>query len=335
MSTDFSHPQKTQREKLPRFLSFSILALIGLTVLTIVTLFLDSIEGRGPRIALTLVVFAAFVGLTAWDSRKTERLSWYPPSALLSNGVFLGASLLTIWLSPHYFGFGFAILYYTLIYALVLRLGLLFGTFAMGELDRDRAERRELGAHEVQSSKIATSLGGAASILFVAYMAARNIIGRESVSFETAAFWDIYLKLSTATLILAALALSISLLLRWHFRGEQRRLEKVTPRAESSPATAVQPQASAVPVEDRAEANGLEARAVEAQRDVDFRHTEALGEREPSSRGSEAGQVDAPAESESETEELLPWPRFADGEPYPAGSDGQPDFEAAELRARA
>lgn len=32
--------------------------------------------------------------------------------------------------------------------------------------------------------------------------------------------------------------------------------------------------------------------------------------------------------------ELLPWPTFADGSPYPMGADGQPDFAAAERLGR-
>jgi len=226
MSTDLQQSERPKASGLPRFLSFSIFALIGLTLLTIVALFVDSIDARGLRITLTFVVFAAFVGLTAMDTLRSTTRSWYPPAALLSNGLFLGASLLTIWLTTSSLGLGIYGIFLILIYALILRLSVLFGMLAMDAVDKESQSGRTLEGPERQSSIAATWLAGIAAGLFVVYIAAKNILSGRVLYGDLDTFWDIYLKLSTAVLILAALALSISLLLRWFFGADQRRLER-------------------------------------------------------------------------------------------------------------
>lgn len=226
MSTDLQQSESTKAKALPRFLSFSIFALIGLTLLTIAALFVDSIDARGLRITLTFVVFAGFVGLTALDTLRSSTRSWYPPAALLSNGIFLGASLLTVWLTTSSLGLGIYGIFLILIYALILRLSVLFGMLAMDAVDKEDRSVRVIDAPERQSSIAATWLAGIAAGLFVVYIAAKNILSGRVLNIDLGTFWDIYLKMSTAVLILAALALSISLLLRWFFGAEQRRFQR-------------------------------------------------------------------------------------------------------------
>lgn len=226
MSTELHEPERSEASGLPRFLKFSIFALIALTLLTIVALFVDTIDGRGVRLSLTFVVFAAFVGLTAMDTLRSTTRNWYPPAALLSNGVFLGASLLTIWLTPSSFGLGVYGIFLILIYALILRLSVLFGMLAMDAVDWEDTAIRTVEPPERNSSIAASWLAGSAAALFVIYIAARNILSDRNISSDLDGLWDIYLKLSTAVLILAALALSISLLLRWFFGADQRKIER-------------------------------------------------------------------------------------------------------------
>jgi len=288
MSTDLQQPREAERSSIPRFLRFSIFALIGLTLLTIVALFVDSIEYRGTRITLTFVVFAAFVGLTALDTRKNDR-QWYPPAALLSNGIFLGASLLTIWLTRGDFGLFFVAFYLVLVYALILRLGLLFGGLSMAALDETGADRRTIDAPERKASTAGAWLGGSAATLFVIYIAAASILNQRVLSVELSAFWDVYLKLSTAVLILAGLALAVSLLLRWYFGAEHSRAEDRAKLAAPWSSEADEP----------------------TQQD-------GLGQDDWNSR--------TPVQAEPQGE-LLPWPFLPNGAPYPQRADGQPDFE--------
>ena len=175
MSTDLQQPPSTARARLPKFLSFSIYALVGLTLLTIVALFIDSIDNKGGRIFLTFVVFGIFVGLTALDTLKSTERRWYPPTALLSNGIFLGASLLTIWLTPaSYYGYIFAVEFSIIVlYAIILRAAVFLGFLAMDAVDKNN---RELETIERNSSLGATILANIAAVLFVAYIAAYHIL---------------------------------------------------------------------------------------------------------------------------------------------------------------
>lgn len=247
MSTDIPHsvearsPERpaTTESKLPKFLSFSIIALVVLTGLTIVALFVDSIENKGSRIFLTFLVFAAFIGLTALDTLRTTDRQWYPPAALLSNGIFLGASLLSVWLTNGGYLFIASAVVQVAIYALILRGGLYIGFLAMNAVDRPSG--RTIEGPERNSSVAASWLVNIAAVLYVVYLSATLIIGSRASSVDLTDFWDVYLKISTAVLILAGLALSISLLLRWFFGADERKLRKDEARASIPVHPLVQP----------------------------------------------------------------------------------------------
>lgn len=292
MSTDLQHEQKSEvKEGLPKFLRFSIFALIAVTLISVVALFVDNIEGKGIKITLTFVIFAMFVGLAALDTLKGSRRSWYAPAAFLGNAVFLGASILTIWLTPGvYFGFTAVVLFHILVYLGILRLGVLFGMLAMSSIDAEEAGGRVLETYERKSSLWAAWLGGVVAALFVVYIAANQILTGRAINYQLFAFWDIYLKLSTALLIVAGLALSISLLLRWFFGADERALRKAE-------------------------------LASQAHLHSDW---------EAQNRGG-YGQSQWPTPQPQQP--LLPWPTFDDGRPFPAGANGQPDFEAAKREA--
>lgn len=283
MSTDSQQAPSPVKARLPKFLSFSIFALIALTVLTIAALFIDSIEDKGSRIFLTFIVFGIFVGLTALDTLKGTEREWYPPTALLSNGIFLGASLLTIWLTPaSFFGFVASVASLVFLFALILRAGIFLGFLAMDAVDKEGAGGRSVESAERGSALAATWLGNGAAVLFAAYLAATSILAQREMTYDLATFWDTYLKISTALLILAGLALSVSLLLRWFFSADERRAQR--------------------------EANAPVSHGANAQ--------------------SAAPPVD-PQLQQALQPELLPWPTFPDGSPFPADPQGQPDFEAA------
>jgi len=302
MSTDLQPEQRSEvKAGLPKLLSFSIWALVAITLITIVALFLDSIENRGARITMTFVVFAAFVGITAFDTLRGSKRSWYAPAALLANGVFLGASILTIWLTQTpYFGFTFVTLFHIVVYLGILRLGILFGMLAMNAIDRETEGHREVQDYERRASVWAAWLGGAAAALFVIYIAANQILSGREINYGLYSFWEFYLRMSTAVLILAGLGLSISFLLRWFFSADERaaRRAELAGRAHTQNEWAWQYEHGQAP-------------AVQPQRDGFNGMSNPVQPQQP----------------------LLPWPTFDDGRPFPAGADGQPDFEAAKADA--
>lgn len=112
---------------------------------------------------------------------------------------------------------------------------------------------------------------------------------------------DLYWRIATALLILTALGLSITLLLRW-FYGADRRDAARAARAAQLPQ---------VPVSSSAQPAALAQPAVQPQSEI-----QGAVPPEPQAHEISAAQP------------LLPWPTFADGTPLPAGPDGQPDFSA-------
>lgn len=321
MSTDLQHGQKNEvKEGLPKFLRFSIFALVAVTLITIVALFVDNIEGKGIKITLTFVIFAMFVGLAALDTLKGSKRSWYAPAAFLSNTVFLGASILTVWLTPGiYFGFTAVAIFHILVYLAILRAGLFFGMLAMNAIDREEAGGRKLELYENKSSLWAAWLGGIAAALFVVYIAANQILTGRAINYSLFAFWDIYLKLSTAVLILAGLSLSISFLLRWFFGADERALKRAHYAGQAH-----------LRSDWEAQNRGYgENQWPAPQGQMPAWPTPGAGDQMPTWPAPTAATPVATQQSQG----LLPWPTFDDGRPFPMGSDGQPDFEAAKREA--
>lgn len=288
MSTDLPHSPVPKT--IPKFLSFSIVGLVMITFFTVIMLFMDTVEGKSSRIFLTLFVFGIFTVLTALDTVKSNKKKWYPPTALLSNGVFLAFSLVTIWTTNEskYIGLTSIVLFFVIFTFLILRIGIWLSVLSMGALDNE-SEYRPIDKLERYSSVAGAWLVNASAIMFVTYFGVQSIIeSRNMVSNHQ--WWDDYIKLSTALLIIAGLALSISLLLRWYFGADLKKQERLKKRA-------------------------LREEQVRAQRE----HYE----RESTLKSAEKRKGNT-------QEELLPWPTFEDGSPFPAMPDGQPDFVAAE-----
>jgi len=322
MSTDLQPEQKSEaKEGLPKFLRFSIFALVAVTLITIVALFVDNIEGKGIKITLTFVIFAMFVGLAALDTLKGSKRSWYAPAAFLSNTVFLGASILTVWLTPGiYFGFTAVAVFHILVYLAILRAGLFFGMLAMNAIDREEDGGRKLELYENKSSLWAAWLGGIAAALFVVYIAANQILTGRTINYSLFGFWDIYLKLSTAVLILAGLALSISFLLRWFFGADERASKRASLAGQAHLHSDWEAQNRGGYGQNQWPA---------PQNQMPTWPAPGAGDQMPAWPAPKAVTPVATQQDQG----LLPWPTFDDGRPFPAGADGQPDFEAAKREA--
>lgn len=271
------------KKKLSTFLRVSIILLIGLTLASISLLFIGDFEGRFERIFSTFALFAVFVVLTAIDTTRERTNEWYAPVALIANTYILGLLLVVIWMTPYDpFALVLEIFWKSFLVILVTRLVILCCELLLRSGDaEDEAGNR--------FAFITSALAVLAGILFTAP------VGIEAFSLHVP---DLYWKIATAVLILTALGLSVTLLLRWANSSEERAAKRQAAVAERVANDAA--QAAAAPVAPQAPAQVLST-------------TTAVPD-------AEVAQQPAP------TQVLLPWPTFADGRPIPARPDGQPDF---------
>ncbi|MGO3146290.1 MAG: hypothetical protein ACTIJ6_01285 [Leucobacter sp.] len=311
--------------KMSTFLKVSIILLIGLTVASISLLFIGDFEGRFERVFSTFALFAVFVVFTAIDTSRERKSDWYAPVALIANTYILGLLLIVIWITPYdAFSLMFEIFWKSLLVIVVTRLVILCCELLLrtGEKSGDAVMR---------FSFITSVLAVLSGILFTAP------VGIEAFGLEVP---DLYWKIATAVLILTALGLSVTLLLRWSTGTDERLARKdamrggnpgqqfpipqfPAPQAQAAPA--FQPsvnQAPAQQVQDPAampdSAPVVNSPAPDAP-EQGFQFQQAMQEQ----RAQQALEQQQAADEEPE---LLPWPTFADGSPIPARADGQPDF---------
>ena len=282
--------QTPAKKPMSMFLRVSIILLIGLTLASISLLFIGDFEGRFERIFSTFALFAVFVVLTAIDTSRDRANEWYAPVALIANTYILGLLLVVIWMTPYTsYGLVFEIFWKSFLVILVTRLVILCCELLM----RTGRDNDETGNRFAFITSVLAVLSG---ILFTAP------VGIEAFNLRIP---DLYWKIATALLILTALGLSVTLLLRWANGAEERAARRAATAPEPYRAAPIavadaQPEAAALPAVDVAQPvaqGGL----------LDL-------EQPTVSQAAPAEQV------------LLPWPTFADGRPIPARPDGQPDF---------
>ncbi len=264
-------------KKLPTFLKISIILLAALPIASISLLFIGDFEGKFERIFSTFFAFAIFVGLTAFDTRRGQRNEWYAPVALIANSYILALLLIVIWMTPASWSLGWDIFWKSIVVIAVTRavVGCAQLLLGMGE-----GRPKPLSVFALITSLLATVSG----ILFTAPVAI------EVFHIEVP---ELYWKFAVAALLLTALGLAITLLLRWAYTGPDREAARREREA---------------------------TRAAEEQFQLEFQAQQAQA-------FVQAGpQQLQPAPQPGQP--MLPWPTFPDGRPLPVGSDGQPDFSA-------
>ena len=280
------------QRQLSTFLKVSIILLAALTVASISLLFIGDFQGKFERVFATFFVFAVFVGLTALDTRRELKSEWYAPVALIANSYILALLLIVTWMTPYDpFSLGWSLLWKGIVVIGVTRLVLLC---CQGLLSMSEGKPESIARFAFITSMLAVLAG----ILFTAPIAIETF----NVTIP-----ELYWKIAVATLILTALGLAITLLLRWFYAAPDRdaaraKLRPATPdRAVSAePYRAVPlagPAAQAAPLAQPAQPGSLTAA--------------------PAAPLPQAAPGAGP---------LLPWPTFADGRPIPALPNGQPDF---------
>lgn len=266
--------------RLSTFLKISIALLAGLTIASISLLFIGDFEGKFERVFSTFALFAVFVLFTALDTRRDQKSEWYAPVALIANAYILGLLLIVIWMTPYTsFGLLFEIFWKSLFVILVTRLVIVCCQLLL-------KTGHNLPSVVTRFAFMTSIFAVLAGILFTAP------VGIEAFNLTIP---DLYWKIATAILILTALGLSITLLLRWSYG--------LPDHAAARAARNVQMNQQGYP--------GHFAAQVPQQ----------TPQQAPQQAAQPFAQQPAPQGAP-----MLPWPTFADGRPIPARPDGQPDF---------
>lgn len=267
--------------KLSTFLKVSIILLAALSIASIALVFVGDFEGKVERITATFLIFAVFVTLTALDTSRGQRNGWYAPVALIANSYILALMLIVTWMSDGGYFLGWNIFWKSVIVIAVTRavVGCCQLLIGMGE-----GQPEALGRFAFITSVLAVISG----ILFTAPLAI------EVFDVEVP---ELYWKFAVAALLLTALGLAITLLLRWSYSASDRDEARRQRQAAMAAAQLVQPTHPA---------------------------PEASPASAPLGQPGQPGHPGQPPQPNAEG--LLPWPTFADGRPLPAGPDGQPDF---------
>ena len=319
-------------KKLSSFLKVSIILLAALTVASIALVFLGDFDGKFERVFSTFCLFAVFVTFTALDTSRDKRSEWYAPVALIANAYILGLLLLVIWMTPYDpFLLGWEIFWKSVLVILVVRAVILGAELLLriGE---------GLPGSVTSFAFVTSILAVLSGILFTAP------VGIDAFQVTIP---ELYWKIATSTLILTALGLAITTLLRWSY-GADRRAQKRAERRASSGMVGASPyqlgggayagspyagQAHSTPAypaqAEPAAAWTQQAPVGAAQPDGVAAGTQ--GQPAPAA-GQQAQVTDDTTQLPAQEEELLPWPTFEDGTPLPMGPDGQPDFSVLEGR---
>lgn len=207
-----AQPVKQQDpRKLSLFLKVSIILLAALSVAAISLLFIGDFDGKFVRILATFIIFAVFVLLTALDTRLDQRSNWYAPVALIANSYILALVLIVTWMTAYEpFLLGWSIFWKAVLVILVTRVVILCCQLLLGMGD---GRPQALGAFAFITSVLAVVSG----ILFTAPVAIET--------FEIT-IPDLYWRIAVAALLLTALGLSITLLLRWSYGAADREIAR-------------------------------------------------------------------------------------------------------------
>lgn len=223
-------PAPEAPRKLSTFLKVSIVLLAALSIASISLLFIGDFEGKFERVFATFFAFAVFVGLTAIDTRRGQRNEWYPPVALIANSYILALLLIVIWMSPSGWSLVWDIFWKSVAVILLTRAVVLCSQLLLNMTD---GRPKPLGVFALITSLLATLTG----ILFTAPIA---------IEVFNVAVPELYWRFAVASLMLTGLGLSITLLLRWSYGGEDR--ERARRAREAARAAMPQPhQAQGLP----------------------------------------------------------------------------------------
>ena len=226
--------------------SITILAVV--TVLSISLLFIGDFAGRFERVFSTLALFAVFVLLTMFDTRRSRKDDWYAPLALIANTYILGLLLIVIWVTPYDpFTLQFEIFWQSL-YVIVLTRVVVWGI--------ELLFRRGDGKYPAL-----TGWSQATGVLCLLTL----VMFTAPLGFTAFGMYvpELYWKFAVAALILAGLGIAVTLLLSWYFRSQtkqaQRERAALAPQAIDHQQVASQPAPASRPASHPAPATAQQS----------------------------------------------------------------------------
>lgn len=202
------HEPASDQSKLSLFMKVSISILSVVTVLSISLLFIGDFAGRFERVFSTLALFAVFVLLTMFDTRRAKKADWYAPLALIANTYILGLLLIVIWVTPYDPYTLQFIIFWQSLYVIILTRLVVWGLehlFRIGEGKYYSLSRW---------SQVTGILCMLTLIMFTAPL------GFTAFGVDVP---ELYWKFAVAALILAGLGIAVTLLLSWYFRSQERQ----------------------------------------------------------------------------------------------------------------
>lgn len=277
------------------FLKTSIILLSAVSIASIVLLFIGDFEGKFVRLFSTVALFAIFTLFTAIDTRRGNTQSWYAPVALIGNTYILGLSLIVIWITPYEpFTLLAEIVWKIFFVVLVTRAVIFCGEQLLKLAGPDNLVLLRFA--------FATSvLASVAGIMFTLP------VGIEAFALTMP---SLYWKIAVALLILTALGLAITLLLRWYYTSDEREQARAHRQLAQSQFPVANP----------------------ALGQPQFPVANPAPGQAPAGAGYPVPAQPVAPPAPQPAGGLLPWPTFADGRPLPQLPDGQPDFSALHRR---
>ncbi|KAB1660590.1 hypothetical protein F8O07_00970 [Pseudoclavibacter sp. CFCC 13796] len=308
-------------QKIPTNLWIAIGALIAVTLFVIVSLFFGDVPAKGGKVTVTVVYFAAFIGITIGELSIADRDRFYPvPLAIVSSVYVVAFGVMLTWIEParqisDVYSYRSSVS--TAGQNAALALGLLIPLIiaAKAPVAAARFTFKQAGENAVLKFLAVASAGLFSLLAVILFLP--TLLQR---SFRVdAGEW--FGRLIVIVLMLAFLAISVFILLSWTFNADERRTRRLERQqrlaqhrqrpygseaaqwaAESAPVAPVATPAAApeVPV-----------------------HPEPAAHPEPAVTSD---PVVSPVAAE-EPAPHLPWPVFEDGiTPLPVGADGRPAF---------
>lgn len=315
--------------KLSGFLKVSIAMLIVITLLAIVMLFVDQIDAKFARVFATFLLFVVFSVFTAVDTSRHRVSDWYEPVALIANSYILAILLAVIWVTPNHSLLFMEIFWKSLFVIVVVRIVLIFSELLMTVSAR-------AGETVLRFAFISSALAVLSGILFTA---------PAGVDAFGLVIPDLYWRISVAILILTALGLSVTLLLRWAygsderaarrqqaFEAQQHATQQATAYRAAHPGGVAHVAAVSVAIDSQVpSAQAATPAPAATPAIVPVAHEIPV---DPATQQAAAPVESVPAAPAAAAAPagLLPWPRYADGSPLPIGPDGQPDFTAPQRK---
>lgn len=289
-------PPVPKERKLTTLMLTNIIILSIVGIASILVMLFGEFDDKGIRVTSTFLVFSAFTAFTAWDSSERHPRQ-YLPIGQTGNIYMLGLSLIQIWvtLSPDWttssrrYYSSSEILWNVLAVIILVKIGV----FLVQKISDYIGHQQSSLAN---AANISAWSFGLVTLLFTLPFGFNDIF----------TFGEGYWKISTAAILLAGLALSITVLLAWFFKDKTPVPAPVRNKVHGN-APHFSPQG--VPV---------------AQQET---NTPSVPTSTPDFAPAPVPHPSVP-QFNPPVASALAWPVFPSGLPLPAKANGRPDFDA-------